>query len=226
MCRLLRLRPSVCSKFSRHNLPAGFAVLFGFLLVSSVAQANILISVDKSRQQMSVSVDGMPRYRWTVSTGRDGFGTPNGTYHPTRMERKWFSKEYYDSPMPHSIFFHGGYAIHGSYEISRLGGPASHGCVRLHPADAAKLFALVKEEGMANTTIVVSGQAPVVARRRVRPSPNQEQADFGGAMAASPYGYYEPDYPAQSRNTYYAPRYEYAPRYDYPPRGGFQFFRW
>ena len=112
------------------------------------AFANILISVDKSTQQMSVSVDGVPRYRFAVSTGRAGYGTPNGTYHPQRLAASWFSKLYYNSPMPHSIFFHGGYAIHGSYDINRLGGPASHGCIRLHPANAATLFDLVKSEGM------------------------------------------------------------------------------
>ena len=104
------------------------------------AFANILISVDKSTQQMSVSVDGVPRYRFAVSTGRAGYGTPNGTYHPQRLAASWFSKLYYNSPMPHSIFFHGGYAIHGSYDINRLGGPASHGCIRLHPANAGSSF--------------------------------------------------------------------------------------
>ncbi len=118
------------------------------------AFANILISVDKSTQQMSVSVDGVPRYRFAVSTGRAGYGTPNGTYHPQRLAASWFSKLYYNSPMPHSIFFHGGYAIHGSYDINRLGGPASHGCIRLHPSNAATLFDLVKSEGMDATTIV------------------------------------------------------------------------
>jgi lipoprotein-anchoring transpeptidase ErfK/SrfK len=122
--------------------------------------ANVLISVDKNTQQMSVSVDGSPRYQFTVSTGRAGYGTPNGTFHPQRMARTWFSKEYYNSPMPHSIFFHGGYAIHGSYEINRLGGPASHGCIRLHPSDAATLYALVQSEGKSATTIVVSGSSP------------------------------------------------------------------
>ena len=136
------------------------ALLFAGALLSlgaPDARANVLISVDKSTQQMSISVDGVPRYRWTVSTGRAGYGTPNGTYQPQRMEKTWFSKEYYNSPMPHSIFFHGGYAIHGSYEIRRLGGPASHGCIRLHPANAATLFALVKQKGMSDTAIVVYG---------------------------------------------------------------------
>jgi hypothetical protein len=129
------------------------------------ARAHVVIHVDKSRQRMIVSIDGAPRYSFVVSTGRAGYGTPNGIYHPLRMERTWFSKEYYNSPMPHSIFFRGGYAIHGSYEISRLGGPASHGCIRLHPGDAAAVYALVKEQGMGDTTIVVSGANP--ARREV-----------------------------------------------------------
>ena len=126
-------------------------------LSAGAARASVLVSIDKSTQRMSVSVDGVPRYHWAVSTGRAGYGTPSGTYRPQRMERTWFSKEYYNSPMPHSIFFHGGYAIHGSYEIHRLGGPASHGCIRLHPANAATLFAVVKQRGMSDTTIAVSG---------------------------------------------------------------------
>jgi hypothetical protein len=149
-----------------------------FFSVSTAAQsafAEVLISVNKSTQQMSISVDGVPRYRFAVSTGRAGYGTPNGTYHPQRLAASWFSKLYYNSPMPHSIFFHGGYAIHGSYEINRLGGPASHGCIRLHPANAATLFALVKSEGTAGTTIVVSGSNPVLARSHA-PSPRRNRA--------------------------------------------------
>ena len=135
-------------------------------LAAPGASANILISVDKSSQRMTVSVDSSPRYQFVVSTGRAGYGTPTGTYHPQRLERTWFSKEYYNSPMPYSIFFHGGYAIHGSYEINRLGGPASHGCIRLHPQNAAALFALVKQQGLDAATIVVSGQNPIGRRRR------------------------------------------------------------
>jgi len=132
-------------------------------MTARTAFGEVVISVDKSTQQMAVSVDGVPRYRFAVSTGRAGYGTPNGTYHPQRLAASWFSKLYYNSPMPHSIFFHGGYAIHGSYDIHRLGGPASHGCIRLHPANAAALFDLVKNEGKDATTIVVSGSNPVVA---------------------------------------------------------------
>ena len=134
-------------------LPMAIAVL----LTSTPAPASVLVSVDKSSQQMSVAVNGTLRYRWPVLTARAGYTTPNGTYHPERLEKSWFSRAYYNSPMPHSIFFYGGYAIHGSYDINRLGGPASHGCIRLHPANAATLFSLVSRD-TGGTTIVVSGR--------------------------------------------------------------------
>ena len=135
---------------------AAVAVLLGGL---APAQAGIVVTVDKSAQRLSVAVDGAPRYQWPVSTARWGYRTPNGSYRPQWLARKWFSRKYDWSPMPYSIFFDGGYAIHGSYEISHLGRPASHGCIRLHPQNAAVLFALVKER-MDDTRIVVTGDRP------------------------------------------------------------------
>ena len=120
------------------------------------ARADLRVDIDKSSQRMSVRLDGAARYNWPVSTGRRGYGTPSGTFHPQAMMRRHFSRKYYNSPMPHAIFFHHGFAIHGTTDISRLGGPASHGCVRLHPAHAATLFALVQREGAHNTTIRIS----------------------------------------------------------------------
>jgi lipoprotein-anchoring transpeptidase ErfK/SrfK len=55
--------------------------------------------------------------------------------------------------MPYSIFYDGNYAIHGTNHIGRLGGRASKGCIRLHPANAAVLFSLVQRQGMGNTRI-------------------------------------------------------------------------
>jgi lipoprotein-anchoring transpeptidase ErfK/SrfK len=120
------------------------------------ARADVVVQIDKSAQRMSVSVDGVARYNWPVSTGRDGYGTPSGTYHPQAMMRSYFSRKYYNAPMPHAIFFYYGFAIHGTNDISRLGGPASHGCVRLHPSNAATLFSLVRHSGPRNTTIEIS----------------------------------------------------------------------
>jgi lipoprotein-anchoring transpeptidase ErfK/SrfK len=151
---------------SSRKFPIVLAVAAAAAIVNVPARAGVVIAVDKSSQVMSVSVDGVTRHRWAVSTARAGYSTPNGTYRPERLERTWFSREYYNSPMPYSIFFHNGYTIHGSYEISRLGGPASHGCVRLRPSNAAILFALVNREGTDATTIVVSGQGAGGGQRR------------------------------------------------------------
>jgi lipoprotein-anchoring transpeptidase ErfK/SrfK len=139
----------------RFILASLLAVISFLTLPAAQAGANVLVRVSRGSQTMDVSVDGASLYTWRVSTGRAGFGTPAGTFHPQRMAARWFSTVYYNAPMPHAIFFYGGFAIHGSYDIARLGGPASHGCIRLHPNDAAILFNLVQTQGMHNTTIVV-----------------------------------------------------------------------
>src|SRR5579871_2246990 len=163
-----------------HGHTAALAAALAWLISSGTAQAKLDILVDKATQRMLVIQDGYIRYMWPVSTGRDNMQTPNGVYAPERLERNWFSAAYYDSPMPFSIFFHKGYAIHGSYAIDRLGGPASHGCVRLHPHHAAILFDLVQQEGPARTTIEVTDEGS-------RPSlPGHEMAALRGVNAPLP----------------------------------------
>jgi L,D-transpeptidase catalytic domain len=147
------------------NLAFAAAVL---ALAPQAAGAGVVITVDKSAQRLSVAVDGQTRYTWPTSTARAGYVTPNGTYRPQRLARRWYSSKYHNSPMPYSIFFRGGYAVHGSYAISRLGRPASHGCVRLHPKNAAILFQLVREHGAANTRIVVTGARPSYSVRHAQ----------------------------------------------------------
>lgn len=152
------------------------AAAFSMLVAGAVgAQASVLITVNKTTQRLSVSVNGEPRYVFPVSTARWGYRTPNGTYRPERLERKWYSRKYDNSPMPYSIFFSGGYAIHGSYEISHIGRPASHGCIRLYPRNAAVLFKLVKaNEG--DTRIVVTGARPSYSRTVARSRRDREVA--------------------------------------------------
>ena len=120
------------------------------------ARADVVVHIDKSSQRMAVSVDGATRYSWPVSTGRNGYGTPSGVFQPQSMHRRYFSRKYYNSPMPNAIFFYYGFAIHGTNDIGRLGGPASHGCVRLHPSHAAALFALVQRNGPRSTRIEIN----------------------------------------------------------------------
>ena len=132
-----------------------FLSLAFVLFALPVFASDIYILVDISDQSMAVRVDGQLKHTFDVSTGRKGYTTPTGAYGVTRMYRKYHSKKYDGAPMPYSIFFHGGYAIHGTTDLKRLGRIASHGCVRLHPDNAKALFALVKEIGSENTRIWV-----------------------------------------------------------------------
>lgn len=116
----------------------------------------VRVNVDVNEQKMDVYVDGRLRHSWPVSTGRDGFDTPGGSYRPQRLEKQWFSKQYDGAPMPNAVFFHNGYAIHGTNETRRLGQQASHGCIRLHPRAAAALYDLVEDHGSSNTRIVIN----------------------------------------------------------------------
>ncbi|HTJ56420.1 MAG TPA: L,D-transpeptidase [Devosiaceae bacterium] len=128
-----------------------------FFLATPALASNISVNIDISGQTMTVRIDGAAKYHWPVSTGRRGFGTPTGYYRPIRMARVHYSRKYHNSPMPHAIFFRGGYAIHGTEYVGSLGRKASHGCVRLRPANAATLFRLVKQNGAENTAISVHG---------------------------------------------------------------------
>jgi hypothetical protein len=166
---------------------AAVAACAAVVLFSVSAEAAILISIDKSLQQMTVSVDGARRYTWPVSTGRGGYATPSGNFKPFRMEADHYSKEWDDAPMPHSIFFTPkGHAIHGSFETRRLGTAASHGCVRLSPANAKVLFALVRAEGMGNTKVVLTGQAPPMIARRPAAPQSGEPLQLRDPQAAQP----------------------------------------
>ncbi|NNE24759.1 MAG: L,D-transpeptidase [Rhizobiales bacterium] len=135
-------------------------------LASAPAHAGITIEVvdpiivahiDKTAQRMKVSVDGKPVHSWKVSTGTLGYSTPVGDYAPYRMHTMWRSRQYDDAPMPHAVFFYEGYAVHGTYSTGQLGRRASHGCIRLKPANAKKFFNLILKHGRARTKITISG---------------------------------------------------------------------
>ncbi len=136
------------------SLPTAALALSLSVPFATAAYANIAINVDKSTQHMTVAVDGQQRYVWPVSTGRAGYETPSGTFKVNRMDAAHYSKEYDNAFMPDSMFFDlHGHAIHGFNDVPHLGMAVSHGCVRLSPANAAVLFNLVKQDGIANTTV-------------------------------------------------------------------------
>lgn len=131
-------------------------LLAAVTFASAPASAKVLAHIDISQQRLHLYVNGAKRATWPVSTARRGYRTPVGTFRPYWLNKNHRSSIYNGAPMPYSVFFRGGYAIHGTNEVSRLGRPVSHGCVRLHPASAAVLFNLVRQHGYANTRIRIT----------------------------------------------------------------------
>ena len=116
----------------------------------------VVVHIVISNQSMNVSVNGWPSGSWGVSTAGPRYHTPRGTFRVQRMAKVWFSRKYDNSPMPNSLFFNGGIAIHGTNHLRSIGHPMSHGCVRLLPENAAKLYAIVQENGPSRTQIIVT----------------------------------------------------------------------
>jgi lipoprotein-anchoring transpeptidase ErfK/SrfK len=155
------------------------------------AGSAVLININKTKQEMTVFLDGIEKYNWPVSTGRAGYSTPSGTYTATSINEIWYSKQWDNSPMPHSIFFmRDGHAVHGSYEVKNLGKPVSHGCVRISPENATTLYALVKENGLENTQVVLTGVTPGGEFKFARVQPGSGWGFFGPSFGTpfSPFG--------------------------------------
>jgi lipoprotein-anchoring transpeptidase ErfK/SrfK len=139
-------------RFLRHSV---LAIVALFVLAADAHASKLTVDIDLSEQKMTVRLETRALYLWPVSTARPGYRTPTGTFRPYRLERMWYSTIYDHAPMPWSIFFRGGYAIHGTTDLAHLGRPASHGCVRLHPDNAKILYGLIRKLGMGETRIVV-----------------------------------------------------------------------
>lgn len=129
------------------------------IVASVAAKPGISATVSLSTQRMYVVVIdkfGLKRtYAWKVSTGKEGFDTPTGAFKPTVLSIDHRSRTYDNAPMPYAVFFTGGYAVHATDAVARLGRPASHGCVRLALENAATFFGLVESYGMRNTKIEI-----------------------------------------------------------------------
>ena len=143
------------------------------------------VAIDLSKQRMTVSEHGKVKYAWPISSGRAGYRTPTGTYRPQWAARMWYSKKYDDAPMPHSVFFHDGFAIHATAATGRLGSPASHGCVRLAPGAAATFYKLVHKHGFAQTRISIKGVARDAAPAFAASKSTKQYAQGGNYAAPS-----------------------------------------
>ena len=176
----------------------------------------IVINIDKTKQRMTVSLDGVQRYDWPVSTGKAGYSTPSGAFTPLFMSKVWYSKEWDNAPMPHAIFFmKDGHAIHGSYEVRHLGKAVSHGCVRISPQNATTLYTLVEKTGLKNTQVVLVGGTPG-GEAKVANSTSSRTRDTHAAAAPRPRHTQVATHSFKPRPYYYADSFVQPQR-----RGGF-----
>ncbi|HHK74484.1 MAG TPA: hypothetical protein ENJ57_04890, partial [Rhizobiales bacterium] len=151
------------------RFPLFLAMALNMVFVTAAAAAPAVVAkINKSRQSMDIYVNGTLKHNWKVSTARRGYRTPVGRFRPGIMKRMHYSRKYNNSPMPWSIFFLGGYAIHGTNAVRRLGSPASHGCIRLRTDNARTLFNLVRKYGRSNPRIEISGSRPARVRKKSR----------------------------------------------------------
>ncbi|MBY5841500.1 L,D-transpeptidase [Rhizobium leguminosarum] len=134
---------------------AAASLLLQFSPVAAQA-ATLVANISIGKQTMTVSENGFVKYRWKVSTARNGYVTPTGSWSAKWLSRDHRSRKYDNAPMPYAVFFNGGYAVHATFDLKRLGRPASHGCVRLHPDNAAQFFSLTRQAGLSNTKVVIT----------------------------------------------------------------------
>ncbi len=153
--------------------------------------ATLRASVNLSSQTMTVTENGAVKHVWKISSGRAGYYTPTGNYKPQWMTRMHYSRKYNNSPMPHSVFYHRGFAIHATYYTGALGRPASHGCIRLSPANAKKFYGLVSRHGKARTRISIHGKTPyyAVAKKKTKKT----------YAASSGFGFWDSPQPTTSK---------------------------
>jgi lipoprotein-anchoring transpeptidase ErfK/SrfK len=186
----------------------------------------VVANIDKSRQEMTVFIDGVETYTWPVSTGIGGYSTPSGEFTTSSMNKIWYSRQWDNAPMPHAVFFtKKGHAIHATNETKKLGKPASHGCVRLSPKNAETFFNLVKETGLGNTQVVLTGETPGGEYKITQPQRDNRRRDPYGYYDR--YGYYEERPPVQrQRRRLFQPYYQAPPpQYLQQPRRKRWFFR-
>lgn len=190
------------------------------------AKPQVVASIDKGTQSMTVFVDGVEQHTWKVSTGIGGYSTPSGNFTASSMNKIWYSRQWDNAPMPHAVFFtKKGHAIHATNETKKLGKPASHGCVRLSPKNAETFFNLVKEAGLKNTQVELVGVTPG-GEYKVSQPPRDRYPEYGRRYRDR-YGSYEERQPPvyRKRRRLFKPYYDSPPRQQRQPRQRRRWFR-
>jgi hypothetical protein len=114
---------------------------------AAIGASDRWIHVDLATQVLVAYEGDRPVFATMISTGREGFETPTGTF---RIQSKHVSatmddpdagaEAYSIEDVPWTMYFEESYALHAAFWHDRFGRPRSHGCVNLAPADARWVF--------------------------------------------------------------------------------------
>ncbi len=90
-----------------------------------------VMCISKGNNKLTWVIDGVPQYQFDVRFGSEQLPTREGTFAVTWKKVDVISNLYH-TPMPYSMFFSGGQAVHYSSNFARLGyNGSSHGCVNV-----------------------------------------------------------------------------------------------
>jgi peptidoglycan hydrolase-like protein with peptidoglycan-binding domain len=90
-----------------------------------------VMCVSKSTKRLTWVINGVPQYGFDVRFGSDELPTREGVF-SVYLKKVDVISNLYHTPMPYSMFFSGGQAVHYSSNFARLGYTgASHGCVNV-----------------------------------------------------------------------------------------------
>ena len=133
-------------------------------------QFNKVIFVRTGTNRLDLYLDGKVGKSYPVATGTPGYPTPLGQFHITAKRRNpTWGNPYADWSMNMPAFIGpgpnnplgtramnisaSGIRIHGTPDAASIGGPASHGCIRMYMHDAEELFETID----VGTPVVIVG---------------------------------------------------------------------
>jgi len=105
------------------------------------------IHVDLGEQTLVAYQGDKPVYATVISSGKEGYEPPTGLF---EVQQKYISTTmnatdpidgfYEVEEVPWTLYYHGGYALHGAYWHTDFGKVRSHGCTNIAPVDARWLY--------------------------------------------------------------------------------------
>ncbi len=122
--------------------------------IENSLSSGVQIDVNLAEQTLTAT-DADGTFSTKISSARPGFTTAKGCYDNPQLEQVHPSRKLDNSPVPHSIFYSGGFAIHGTLDDASIGRPASYGGIRVSRYAASVIYGLIEYYGTAKSKVCV-----------------------------------------------------------------------